>query len=184
MKFCQLLPSLAWVSFIPFGAMWSRSQRMEMAVMAFQACCYCSNTKSCLSLWDLMDWSTLGSSVLYQTWSLLKLMSIKSVMLSNHLVLSHPFLLPSIFPINKVLSNEAALWIRWPKYWSFSFSICPSDKYSGFISLRTDWFEKSKGLSRVFSSTTVLKHQFFALSLLYGPTLTSVHDYWKNHSFD
>ena len=183
MKFCQLLPFLAWVSFIPFGAMWSGSQRMEISVMAFQAC-FCSDTESCLSLCDPMDWSTPGSSVLYQTWSLLKLMSIKSVMLSNHLVLSRPLLLPSIFPSIKVLSNEAALWIRWPKYWSFSFSIHPSNKYSGLISLRIDWFENSKGLPRVFSSTSFWKHQFFALILLYGPTLISIHDYWKNHSFN
>ena len=129
-------------------------------------------------------WTGVHQALLSSTKPLPKFMSIKSVMLSNHLVLSRPLLLPSIFPSIKVLSNEAALWIRWPKYWSFSFSIHPSNEYSGLISLRIDWFEDSKGLSRVFSSTSVWKHQFFALSLLYGPTLTSIHDYWKNRSFD
>ena len=73
--------------------------------------------------------------------SLLKLMSIKSVMPSNHLVLCHPLLLSSIFPSIKVVSNESALHIRWPKYWSFSFSISPSNTYSGLISFRIDWFD-------------------------------------------
>ena len=83
------------------------------------------------------------------------------------------FLLPSVFPSIRVFSNESVLRIRWPKDWSFSFSISPSNEYSGLI---------SKLLSRVFSSTTTWKHQFFGL--LYGLTLTSIHDYWKNHSFD
>ena len=73
-----------------------------------------------------------------------------------------------------------------PKYWNFSVSISSSSEYSGLISFRIDWFNLllSKGLSRVFSNTTVQKHQFLAFSLLYGPTPTSVHDYCKNHSFD
>ena len=96
--------------------------------------------------------------------SLLKLMSIKSVMPSNHLILSHPLLLlPSIFPSIRVFSNESVLPIRWPKYWSFSFSISPSNEYSGLISFRIDWLDllAVQGLSRVFSNTTVQKHQFF-----------------------
>ena len=118
--------------------------------------------------------------------SLLRLMSIESVMPSNHLILCHPLLLlPSIFPSTRVFSNESALCIRCPKYWSFSFSISPSNEYSGLISFRMDWLAVllSKGLSRVFSNTTAQKHQFFGTQL-YGPTLTSIHDYWKNHSFD
>ena len=101
--------------------------------------------------------------------SLLKLMSIESVMPSNHLILCCPLLLlPSIFPSIRVFSNESALCIRWPKYWSFSFSIRPSmNKYSGLISFRTDWLDllQTKGLSRVFSNTTVQKHQFFGAQL-------------------
>ena len=93
------------------------------------------------------------------SWSLLKLMSIESVMPSNHLILSCPLLLlPSIFPSISVFSNESVLHIRWPKYWSFSFSISPSNEPLGF----TGWISlQSKGLSRVFSNTTVQKHRFF-----------------------
>ena len=78
------------------------------------------------------------------SWSLLKLVPIESVMPCNHLILCHPLLLlPSIFPSMRVFSNELALHIRWPRYWSFSFSISPSNKYSGLISFRTDWFEST-----------------------------------------
>ena len=91
--------------------------------------------------------------------SMLKLMSIKSVMPSNHLILCHPLLfLPSIFPGIMAFSNESVLPIRWPKYWSFSFNISPSNEYSGLISFGMDWgwiSVQSKGLSRVFSNTTV-----------------------------
>ena len=122
--------------------------------------------------------------------SFLKLMFIESVMPSNHLILHLPLLLlPSIFPSIKVFSCESALRIRWPKYWSFSFSISPSNEYSGLISLRlTGWISLlSKGLSRVFCKTQTPQFKSinsFVLRLLYGPTLTSIHDYWKNHSFD
>ena len=92
--------------------------------------------------------------------SLLKLMSIKSVMSSNHLILCHPLLLlPSIFLSIRVFSNELVFQIRWPKTWSFSFSISPSNEYSGLISLQ------SKGLSRIFSNTTVQKYQFFGAQI-------------------
>ena len=99
------------------------------------------------------------------SWSLLKLMSIESVMPSNHLILCHLLLLlSSIFHSNRVFSNESALHIRWPKYWSFSFSISPSNEYSRLISFRMDWLDL-KGLSRVFFNTTVQKHQFFGTRL-------------------
>ena len=101
--------------------------------------------------------------------SLLKLMSIGSVMLSNHLILCRPLLLlPSIFPSIKVFSNEAVLHIRKPKYWSFSFNISPSNEYSGLISCRIDWLDLlavRKGLSRVFYNTTVQKHKLFSTQL-------------------
>ena len=100
--------------------------------------------------------------------SLLKLMSIELVIPSNHLVLCRPFLLlPSFFPSIRVFSNELALPIRWPKYWSFVFSVGPSNEYSGLISFRMDWLIswQSKGLSRVFSNTTVQKHQYFSAQL-------------------
>ena len=123
------------------------------------------------------------------SWSLLKLVSIESVMPSYHLILCCPLLLwPSMFPSIRVFSNESALHITWSKYWSFSLSISPSNKYSGLISFSsglTGWISLlSRGLWRVSSNTTVQKHQFFCHSLLYGPTLTFIHDYWKNHSFD
>ena len=96
------------------------------------------------------------------SWSLLKLMSIESVMPSNQLIPCPPLLPPSIFPSIKVFSNESVLHIRHPKYWSFSFSISPSNEYSGLISFRMDWLDllAIQGLSRVFSNTTVQKHQF------------------------
>ena len=121
------------------------------------------------------------------SWSLHKLMSIESVIPSNHLTLCHPLLLlPSIFPSIRVLSNESVFCIMWPKYWSFSLNISPSSEYSGLISLGwTGWISlQSKGLSRVFSNTTVQKHNSSALSFLYGSTLTTTRDYWKNCSFD
>ena len=95
--------------------------------------------------------------------TLLKLMSIESVMPFNHLILCHPLLLPSIFPRSRVFSNELIVWIRWPKYWSFSFSISSSSEYSGLISFRIYWFDllAVQGLSRVFSNTTIQKYQFF-----------------------
>ena len=121
------------------------------------------------------------------SWSLLKPMFIESVMPSNHLILCRPFLLSaSIFSSIRVFSSESVLHIRWPKYWSFSFSISPSNEYSGLISFRMTGriSLQSKGLLRVFSNTTVQKHQFFVLSFLHSPILTSIHDYWKNHSLD
>ena len=108
------------------------------------------------------------------SWSLLKLMSIELVMPSNHLILCHPLLPPSMFPSIRVFSSESVLCIRWPKYWSFSFSISRSKEYSGLISFRMDWLD-------------LLAVQGTLKSLLQyhsSPTLTSIHDYWKNHSFD
>ena len=111
--------------------------------------------------------------------SLLKLMSIESVMPSNHLIL---FLLPSIFPSIRAISNESALRIRWPKYEGFNFSIISSNEYSGLISFRIDWFD----LFAVQGTVKSLLQQYSSKAsiLLYGPILTSIRDYWKNHSFD
>ena len=120
------------------------------------------------------------------SWSLLKLISIESVMPSNHLILCRPLLLPpSVFPSIRVFSNESVLRIRWPKYWSFSFSVSPSNEYSGRISFRIDWLDLLVVQETQESSPTP---QFTSissvLSFLYVPTLTSIHDYWKNQSFD
>ena len=102
---------------------------------------FSSAAQLCLTLRDPMDWSTPDFPV-HHSWSLLKLTSIESVMPSNHLILCHSLLfLPSIFPSIRVFSNESVLPIRWPKYWSFSFNISPSNEYSGHISFRLDWLD-------------------------------------------
>ena len=111
----------------------------------------------------------------------LKLMSIESVMPSSYLILCCPLLLlPPIPPSIRVFSNESTLCIRWPKYWSFSFSISPSSEHLGLISFRMDWLDLlvvQGTLSRVFSNTTVQSTNSSALSFLHSPTLTSIHDY-------
>ena len=95
-------------------------------------------------------------------------------------------LLLSIFPSITVFSNESALCFRWPKNWSFSFSISPSNEYSGLISFRIDWFDllAVHGTQKSYPTPQFKSINSSAFSLLYGPTLTSIHDYWKNHSFD
>ena len=122
----------------------------------------CSLTQLCPALWDPVGRSTQASLSFTISQSLLKLRSIELVMPSYCLILCHPLLLPSIFPSTRVFSNESAFCIRWPKYWSFTFSISPSSEYPGLISFRMERdSQESKGLSRVFSNTTVQKHQFF-----------------------
>ena len=133
-----------------------------MISSALMGCC--SVVQSCLTFCDPMDCSTPGFPVLHHLPEMLKLMSIESVKPSMHLTLCRLLLLlPSIFPSIRVFSNESPFCIRWPKYQSLSFSISPSNEFSGLISFGIDWFDLllSKGLSRVFSSTTARKHQFF-----------------------
>ena len=103
--------------------------------------CYCSVVKSCLTLCDPMGCSTPGFPVLHYLPELLKLLSIESMMPSNHLILCRPLLLPSVFLSIRIFPNESTLPIRWPKYWRFCFSISPSNEYSGLISFRIDWFD-------------------------------------------
>ena len=103
--------------------------------------CCCSVAKSCPTPCDPKDCSMSAFMFLVIYWSFLKFMSIQLVMLSNHLILCRPLLLPSTFPSIRVFSNESALQIRWPAYWSFSFSISPSNEYSGLISFIVDWFD-------------------------------------------
>ena len=120
--------------------------------------------------------------------SLPKLKSIESVMTSNHVILCRPlFLLPSIFLSIRVFSNESALHIRWPKYWSFSFSISPSNEHAGLTSCRMDWLDllAVQGTLKSLLPTPQFKSiHSSALNFLHSPTLTSIHDYWKNHSLD
>ena len=116
-----------------------------------------------------------------------KLMSIELMMPSNHLILyGLLLLLPSTFPSIRVFSNESALQIRWPKYWSFSFSTSPSNGYSGLISFRIDWFALL-AVQEILKSPPAPQFEdinSLALSLFYCPCLTFMYDYWKNHSFD
>ena len=126
-----------------------------------------SVTQSCPTLCDPKDCSMPGLPVHHHSQSLLKLISIESVMPCNHLTLCHPLHLPrSILASIWVFSSESVLRIRWPKYWSFSFNISSSNEHSVLISFRMNWIPlQSKGLSRVFSNTTVQKHQFFGAQL-------------------
>ena len=131
--------------------------------------------------WNTAHKSSLSIS---SSWSLLKLMPIELVMPSNHLILcSHLLLLPSIFSSIRVFSNESVLLIRWPKCWSLSFSISPSNEYLGLISLRMDWLdplavqETLKSLLQYHSSKALI----FQCSAFFMVQLTSIHDYWKNH---
>ena len=111
-------------------------------IILFIYCCCFSVPEFSLTLWDPMDCSPPGFPVHHQLQSLLKLMSMDSVMPSNHLILCHPLLLPpSIFPSIRIFSNESVLHIRWPKYWSSSFSISPANEYPRLISFRIDWFD-------------------------------------------
>ena len=124
-----------------------------------------------------------ASLSIINSWSLLKFMSIASVMPSNHVILRHTLLLPpSTFPSIRVFSNESVVCIRWPKCWSFGFSISPSDEYSGLISFRLNmvWSLCSARNSQESSPTPQFKSiNSLVLSFLYGPTLTSIRDYGK-----
>ena len=119
-----------------------------------------------------MDYSTPGFPVHHQLPELAQLMSVESVMPSNHLILCHPLLLPpSIFPSIRVFSNESALLIRWPKYWSFSFSIRPSNEYSGLISFRSDWLDL---LAAQGTLKSLLQHHSSKASILWHSAFFTV----------
>ena len=135
--------------------------------------------------WTAAPQAPLSSTV---SWSLLKFMSIESVMPFNHLILCRPLLLlPSIFPNTRVFSKELPLRIRWPKYWSFSFSISPSNEYSGLISFRIDWIDL---LADQGTLKSLLQHYSSKASILWPSAFfmvqlsTTIGDHWKNHSFD
>ena len=129
-----------------------------------------------------------GLDIITNSRSLLKLMSIESVMPSNHLNLCRPLLFPpSVFPCIRVFSNESTLCMRLPKYWSFSFSISPSKEHPGLISFRMDWLDllAVQGTLKESSPTPQFKSiNSSALSFLHSPTLTSIHDHRENHSLD
>ena len=138
-----------------------------------------------------MNRSTPGLPVHYQfpefTQTHVHAVGVQSVMPSNHLIPCRPLLLlPSIFPSIRVFSNKSALSMRWPKYWSFRFSISPSNEYSGLISFRKDWLDllAAQGtlkslLQHHSSKASILRHSF-----LYSPALKSIHNYWKKHTLE
>ena len=130
--------------------------------------------------------SCVSFPVLYYLPEFAKLMSIESVMPSNHHPLSPPYPLALIFSSIRVFSSELVLHIRWPKYWNFNLSISPSNEYSGLISFRIDWFDLLAVRDSQESSPTPQPESInsSALSFLHSPTLTSIHDYWENHSSD
>ena len=146
---------------------------------------------SCVGLFSTPQTAAHQASLSFtNSQSLLKLMSIALVIPSNHLILCCPLLLLlSIFPSIRVFSNESVLCIRWPKYWNFSFGISHSDEYSGLISFRMDWLDLLVAQGTLKS---LLKHHSSKVSIFQcsaflcesSPTLTSVHDHWKNHSLD
>ena len=153
---------------------------MFLLSLKFSCIQFDSVTQPCPTLCDPMDCRTPGLPVYHQPQSLLKLKSIESVIPSNHLILFHPLLLlPSIFPSIRVFFNESVLRIRWPKYWSFSFS--PSNEYS-----ELDWLDllAVQGTVKSLLQHHSSKAAILRCSAFFSPTLTSVHDYWKNHSFD
>ena len=144
----------------------------------FSSIQFSSVTQSCLTLCNPWTAARQASLSITNSQSLLKLMSIESVMPSNHPILCRPLLLPpSIFPSIRIFSTESVLHIRWPKYWSFSFSIRPSNEYSGLISFSILWLDLLP-LSQESSPTPQFKSiSSLAFSFLYSPTLTSIHDY-------
>ena len=134
-------------------------------------------------------WNAASQDSLFITkfWSLLKLMSIKSVIPSNHLILCHPLLLPlQWFPAPGSFQMSQVFTSGSHSIWSFSFSISPSNEYSGLISFRMDWIHllAVQGTLKGLPNATVQSTNSSALNFLYNPILTSIHDYWKNHSFD
>ena len=151
------------------------------------AVAHCSVAKSGLILCDPMDCSMLSLLVPHISISLSKFISIASGMPSNHLILCHfLLLLLSIFPSIRVFSNELSVHISWQKYWSFTFSISPSNEYSELISFKINWFYLLS--VRDFQESSPVP-QFksinsSALCLLYGPALSTIHDYLKDHSLD
>ena len=159
---------------------------MQSQPCNIQCCCY-PVAQSCPTLCDPMDCTHQASGSFTIFWSFLKLMSIESVIPSNHLNFLHPLLLlPSIFPSIRIFSNKSVLHIRWPRCWSFSFNMSSSKEDPGLISFGMDWLDLLAVQGTLESSPTPQFKSINskALSFICSPTLTSIHDHWKNHSFD
>ena len=157
-----------------------------LAIVQFSSVQWLSRVWLFATPWTVAHQASLS---FINSWSSRKFISIESVMPSNHLILSHPLLLPSTFPSIRVFSNESDLHIRWPKYWSFSFSISPSNEYSGMISFRMDWLDL---LAVQGTLKSLLQHHSWKASILWHSTFFMVQllhpynssPYWKNHSLD
>ena len=179
----SLLPTSGWCSV----SIASQSRTFScLYVFPVHVSLFCSVTQSYPTLCDPMDSSTPGLPVHHQLPNLLKLMSIKSMMPSKHLILCHPLLLlPSIFPRIRVFSNESVLHIRWPEYWSFSFSVSTSKEYWLLISFKMDWLAL---LEIQGTLKSLLQHHSSKASILqcsaFFMVQLSQHDYRKNQSFD
>ena len=172
--FWQILSSSSF--FFPFFQIYTFNVPVQFSSVA----------QSCPTLCDPMDCRTPGIPVHSNSQSLLRLMSHESVMPTNHLILCRPHLfLPSIFPSISVFSNESVLPIRWTA-WSLSFSISPSNEYSGLIYLRMDWLNllAVQGTPKSLLQHHSSKASILRLSAFFIGQLTSIHDYWKNHTFD
>ena len=158
----------------------SSSRNQYLFFLFYKSPCVCSVQFSC-SVFHPIDCTCHASLSFTNSWSLLKLMSIESVMPSNHLILCRPLLLlPSVFPSIRIFSNESVLHIKWPKYWSFGFSISPSNEYLGLTSFKTDWFEllavqgTLKSLFQHLSSKpSILQHSAFFVVQLSHPHMTT-----------
>ena len=176
---CLISYLLLW--FMSKGCGWQANAALQWQVSAYSLASCCSVTQLCPTLCDPMDCSTPGFPVLHCLPEFVHLMSVESMMPSNHLVLRHPLLLlPSIFPSIRVFSNESTLRIRWPNYWNFNFSISPSKEYSGLISFRIDWFdllavqETLKSLLQHHSSkASILWCSAFFMTQLSHPYITT-----------
>ena len=160
-----------------------------MDALLTSSCCCWSVAQSCLILCNPVDYSTPGFCVLHHLPELAPLTFMESVMPCNHLILCHSLLhSTSIFPSIRVFSNESVLRIWWPKYWSFSISVSPSSEYSELILFRIDWFdllaESPLDSQEPFPTPQLQSIRSSVLSLLFGPTLTSIHDYRKSFSFN
>ena len=150
--------------------------------------CSCSVAKLCPTVCDLMDCNMPCFPVPQHLTEFFQVHVIELVMSSNHFILCCPLLLlPAIFPSIRVFSSELALCFRWPKYWSFSFIISPSNEYSGLISSKIDWFDLfavQGTLKSLLQHDSLKSINSSALCLLNGPALTCIHDCWKDHSLD
>ena len=175
---------------LPASTTCDPSRQEHFLSTLFLMYCCCSVAKLFATLCDPMDCSTPGFPVLQYLLEFAQTLVHCVDDIINCLILCHPLLLlPSIFPSIRVFSGELAFRVRWPKYWSFSFSISLSSKYSGLISFRTGWFDLLAVQGTLKTQESSPTPQFksinsLVLSFLYSPTLISIHDYWKNHSFD